>query len=263
MTTVAAPLVLLQVEGRIARLTLNRPDKGNAFDVGLAVAFDEAVAALAARPEVRVVIISGAGKRFCVGGDIESFAANADHLQDVIRKILDHVGVAMARLASLPLVTITAVNGAAGGAGIGLALSGDIVVAAESVKMGAGYSAIGLSPDAGASWYVTRRVGVNRALELFLTNRPIAAAELCQWGAVNRVVPDAELAATVDGLAQTIANGAHGATLAIKELAGSAASKTLGEQLARETELMLGNAAGADAREGVRAFLEKRKPRYA
>lgn len=254
--------VLCSIENRIARITLNRPDKGNGLNSEMAAGFAAAVESIAANPAVRVVIITGAGKRFCVGGDIEAFAANLDGMSGLIAGLVRDLGGAVARLAQLPVVVITALNGAVGGGGIGVALCADRVVAAESAKMGTGYSAIGLSPDVGASWQVTRRIGAARAKELFLTNRPVGAAEMLQLGLVNGVVPDAELAATVDRMAETLANAAHGSTLSILQLTDSAATNTLEQHLALEAKNMVAAAGTPDAREGVQAFLQKRKPTF-
>lgn len=261
MTLAAAPVVL-DIQDRIARLTLNRPDLGNALDVATAEAFKLAVARIAADPGVRVVVLTGAGKRFCVGGDIASFASDLDGLADNIARILGPLNEALELLAGLPAVVVTGLNGAVGGGGIGLALCADLVVAAESAKLAAGYSGIGLSPDAGASWQLTRRIGATRAKELFLTNRVLTAAECLQWGIVNRVVPDAEFAAAVDKLAHQLAHAAHGSTLAIKHLCDGAQSNSLEAHLALEGKHMIANAGSDNAREGVAAFMAKRPPQY-
>jgi len=262
LTLASGSPVLLDIEGRIARVTLNRPDQGNALDISTAEAFKLAIGRIAADPGVRVVFITGAGKRFCVGGDIQSFAARPDQLAENIGHILGPINAALEQLASLPVIVVTGLNGAVGGGGVGLALCADLVVAAESVKLGAGYSAIGLSPDAGASWQLTRRIGVMRAKELFLTNRPLTAAECLAWGIVNTVVPDAEFAAACEQLTTRLAHAAHGSSLAIKHLVDHAASNSLEAHLALEGKNMLVSAASDDAREGVRAFMEKRRPKF-
>ncbi len=160
------------------------------------------------------------------------------------------------------MTVVTALNGAVGGGGIGVALCADLVIAAESAKLGGGYSAIGLAPDAGASWELTRRAGAMRAKELLITNRAISAAQCLEWGIVNAVVPDAELTQTVDRLAADLAGAAHGSLMAIKTLIDGQAGRSLAEQFALEQQLMVRAAGTSDAREGVEAFLQKRKPNF-
>lgn len=254
--------VLIEIRDRIARITLNRPEQGNALNIAAAEAFKAAVDQVASDSSVRVVLLTGAGKRFCVGGDIGAFAGEPDALAEVITRILTPIGAALKTLASLPVTIVTALNGAVGGGGVGLALCADLVVAGESAKLASGYSMVGLSPDASASWQLTRRIGPTRAKELFLTNRALNAQECLQWGIVNTVVPDAELMAHAERLAASLAGAARASVAAIATLVDGAHERTLEEQLDLETELMIASAGTADAREGVLAFTQKRRPEF-
>jgi 2-(1,2-epoxy-1,2-dihydrophenyl)acetyl-CoA isomerase len=160
-------------------------------------------------------------------------------------------------------VLITAVNGAAAGAGFSLAVSGDLVVASSSASFTMAYTRAGLSPDGSSSYYLPRLIGVRRTQDLMLTNRKVSAAEAVDWGMVNYVVDPAELSERVDALATQIATGAKGSNSAVKKLLLATFGNTLEEQLDLEAELIGANGDGADGREGIDAFLNKRAPNFA
>lgn len=255
--------VTLSIERGIARIVLDRPDLGNALSHEAAKLLDEKVAAIAGDPTVRVVVLTGTGKMFSAGGDIREFVAAGGDLAPLIGDELVHLNRMLLALAALPSPVIASLNGPVAGGGIGLALTADVLVAAESVRFRAGYPAIGLSPDAGTSYHLTRLIGPQRAKEFLFTNRFIDAAEALALGLVSKVVPNAELAGTTSALAETIASMPRGAIAAAKTLVNASGHASLAEVLAEERELMMQNAGTADAAEGVRAFIEKRRPAFA
>lgn len=253
--------VLWSVENGVGRITLNRPEAANAVGLASSRALSAAIdAVVAAAP--RVVVLTGRGPRFCAGGDISEFVADQENMAQLIDRILVPLHPALLRLVNMPAPVITAVNGPLGGAGIALALCGDIVLAADTMKLRAGYSAIGLTPDAGASWFLTRRVGASKAKEIFLLNDTLSADECLRLGIVNAVVPAAELEQRTHALVERLVAGAGGAFARIKVLCDAAERRDLGDHLALEHQMMLASAASADAREGVQAFAQKRAPKF-
>lgn len=247
----------------VGRITLNRPERANAISLAfsrqLATALETACdAVLAGR--ARAVLIDAVGERFCAGGDIGEFVAHADTMHRLIDDILAPLNPAMHRLATLPVPVISAVNGPIGGAGIGLALCADVVLASEAMKLRAGYSAIGLSPDAGSAWFLSRRVGAAKAKALFFFNEVLGARECLQLGIVDRVLPAAELAQAAAALAAQAAAAPEESMAAVKKLCDGAATRDLREHLALEKEFLLACSRTADAREGVNAFAQKRSP---
>lgn len=257
--------VLWRTADGVGRITLNRPDRANAISLAvsqrLSSVLETACDAVAAGT-VRVLLIDAAGERFCAGGDIGEFVAQADTMHRLIDDILAPLNPAMHRVATLPVPVISAVNGAIGGAGIGLALCADVVLASEAMKLRAGYSAIGLSPDAGSAWFLSRRVGASKAKELFFFNRVLSAEECLQMGVVDRILPVAELASVAMEMAAQAAAAPVGSMTAIKRLCDGAATRALREHLALEKEFLLACSRTADAREGVGAFAQKRAPRF-
>jgi 2-(1,2-epoxy-1,2-dihydrophenyl)acetyl-CoA isomerase len=157
---------------------------------------------------------------------------------------------------------VCALNGPFAGGGIGLALCGDVVLAAESAKLRGGYSGVGLSPDIGTSWFLSRRAGPAHAKEILLLERTLTARECLEWGIVNAVHPDDRLAAEAEALARRLADGATGSFGRVKQLVDGASGRSLAEQLAVERDEMILSGRTDDAREGVAAFLEKRPARF-
>jgi len=249
----------------VGRVTLNRPQRANA--IGLAFSRELAAALNAVCDAVqagtaRAVLLDAVGDRFCAGGDIGEFVENADAMHRLIDDILAPLNPAMHRLASLPVPVISAVNGAIGGAGIGLALCADVVLASEAMKLRAGYSAIGLSPDAGASYFLSRRVGASKAKELFFFNPVLSAQECLRLGIVNAVLPAGELAGAAARMAAQAASGAARSMASIKRLCDGAAARDLRDHLALEKEFLTACSRTADAKEGVHAFVQKRAPQF-
>lgn len=254
--------VLLERRDDVALITLNRPQRANVLDLEMAAALIAAIALVAQDSSVRAVLLQARGKHFCGGGDIQDFVKSQHDLGGLLERHIPALHGAIDQLASLALPVVSALNGPIGGGGIGLALCADIVMAAESMKLRGGYTAIGLTPDAGASWFLTRRVGAARSKEIFFTNESLSARECLALGIVSRVCPDDELSERAFALAASLARGATGALARVKLLVDGADQRSLSEQLELEQRCMVESGRSADAIEGVNAFVQKREPRF-
>jgi 2-(1,2-epoxy-1,2-dihydrophenyl)acetyl-CoA isomerase len=255
-------LVLVEVKGGVGHITLNRPDALNAINIALARELQVAIDRLANDGSVRAVLIRGSGKHFCAGGDVKYFCEMGEMLTEGLERILDVLNPLLFQLLTLPVPLVTAVHGMAAGAGVGLALAGDVVLAAESFKLLSSYSAIGLSPDAGAAYSLVRRVGLSRAKQFFFSNRLIDAAQCLDWGIVNFVYPEDRMVLEAEQLANELARGPTQALGLTKLLVDRAWTRNVEEQLALEREFIARCGRSHDGQEGVRAFLEKRKPDF-
>lgn len=250
-----------RVADGVGTITLDRPERANAIGLPESVALSRAIhAVLDARP--RVVVLQGTGKIFCAGGDIESFIGAGDGIDTLIERILDPLHPAIERLGEAPVPVVSVLNGAIGGAGIGLALCADFVLAAASMKLRTGYAAIALSPDAGASYFLARRVGSERAKQLFFYSEPIDSARCLDLGIVDAVHADAEFTAATEALVSRLAAAATGSMARIKQLCEGIDARSLHDHLALERRLLQEASRQPDAAEGIRAFLEKRAPRF-
>ena len=247
-------------EGGLARIRLSRPEAGNAVNGLMARELMEAVGRCDGDPAVRAVLLTGEGRRFCVGGDLREFVAYGDALPDHLREVTTYLHAAVSRLVRLEVPVIAGIHGAAAGAGLSLACACDLVVVGESTRFRTAYLAIGLTPDGSLSFTLPRLVGVRRALDLVLSNRPFTAAEALEWGIVSRVVPDGEVEDEALALARGLAGGPTRALGAAKRLLRLEAS--LETQMEMEARVITDTARGRDGREGIAAFLEKREPRF-
>lgn len=247
----------------IATITLARPDAGNGFDLAMAEAIREAARRVhdgARASTIRAAIITADGPAFSVGGDLQHFASSAER-----DKEMDNVAGAMHEalrlLAASEAPVITVVEGVAAGGGIGLALAGDIVLATQRAKFRMAYTAVGLSPDCGASWIVPRLVGQARALDLALTNRMVSAQEAAGWGLVSRLVED-DAVSEARALARLLAEGSAAALGSTKRLVRASVTSSYVEHLDAEAASISARVASTDGIEGVDAFLEKRRPTF-
>ena len=254
-------LVTVDVRDRVARLTLNRPEAGNALSLDLVTGLRQAAEGLR-DSDIGAVILSGAGKAFCVGGDLQWMMRAGDEVRDAVLRLATQFHDAIEALTSLDAPLITAVRGAAAGGGMSLAICGDIVLAGESAKFTVAYTAIGFSADGGSSWTLPRLVGHRRATELMLLNERIDAARAVELGLATRVVADDALDAQAGELAARLAAGPTDAHGAIKRLLRESATRSLPEQLAEEARTIAERASAPNGREGVAAFLEKRVPSF-
>ncbi|MEI4273092.1 enoyl-CoA hydratase-related protein [Klenkia sp. LSe6-5] len=243
------------VDGDVWRVTLDRPEAGNAIDLALA---DALVTALEQRPaDTRAVLLLGAGPRFCVGGDVAGMAA-ADDRPGFIGALAERWHDAVRAVVGSPVPVVAGVQGAVAGAGIGLVGACDLVVCARSTKIRPAYGAIGLSPDGGTSWALARTLGAPRALDLMLTNGTLSAAEAHQAGLVARLVDDEALVVAATELAHQVAAGPVRAMVRTRGLVRRAATTTLHAQLDEEARLIVESAGDDEATEGIGAFVDKR-----
>ena len=196
--------VRYQAADGIGRITLARPEASNAVDLQMASSLGQAVSQAVADPAVRVVVIDGEGKRFCAGGDVAAMSA-ADDKPAAVRELAETLDAALLTLDATDKPVIASVRGAVAGAGLGILLACDLVVAARTTKLLTAYTAIGITPDCGVSWLLPRAVGQQRALEMVLTGRPLSADEAHSWGLVTTVVDDIDLDAETEALALRIA----------------------------------------------------------
>jgi 2-(1,2-epoxy-1,2-dihydrophenyl)acetyl-CoA isomerase len=251
-----------ELADRVATITLNRPDAANAIDLALGRELLHAAIRCDEDPNVRAVVLTGAGRMFCAGGDLKSFAAQGDTLPSLLKELTTYLHGATSRFTRMNAPLVVAVNGTAAGAGFSLAVSGDLVLMAESAVLTMAYTAAGLSPDGSSSYFLPRLIGLRRTQELMITNRRVSAAEALAWGLVTQVVPDAELASTAAGLARKLAAGPTRAFGTVKTLLASTFSESLETQMELESRGIAANASGADGREGIEAFVAKRAPKF-
>jgi len=249
--------LLYQVDEGVATLTLNRPEAFNSLN--MALGRDLLHAAIEADEDraVRCVVVTGAGKAFCGGGDVKDFAGNLDRIGVHIKRLTTDFHGAISRLARSPKPVLMAVNGVAAGAGMSLAITGDLVLAAESARFTLAYSRIGASPDGSSTYFLPRLIGYSRAMELYLTNRTLSAREAMEWGLVNRVVPDAEFSAAVAALARELAQGPTYAYGHAKQLFLHSTQESLETQMELEAQAIAATGRSEDFRAGVTAFAKK------
>ena len=254
--------LLLDRADAVATITLNRPDAYNALNLALGRDLFAAALEVDEDPGVRCVVITGAGKAFCGGGDVKDFAEALPRIGVLVKELTTYVHGAVSRLARSPKPVIIAVNGVAAGGGLSLALSGDLVLAAESARFTMAYSKIGATPDGSSSYFLPRLIGIRRALELYLTNRVLSAKEALEWGLVNRVVPDAELGSATRALARELAQGPTKAFGAAKLLFHQSTHESLETQMELESQAIAASGHTEDFREGVTAFSAKKTPTF-
>ncbi|HZZ51450.1 MAG TPA: enoyl-CoA hydratase [Pseudonocardia sp.] len=255
--------VKVEQAGKLARIVFNRPQAFNALNSALAAELKDALLRIEADDTVRALVITGAGKAFCAGGDLHAFAEAGPKVRRAIGEILESAHGAVEILDRLSIPTIAAVNGAAAGIGLSIASACDLRFAARSAKFTLAYTGVGLSPDGSSSYHLPRLLGLARALDIALTNRTLDAAEAESWGLVSRVFPDDAFASEVDTIALRLADGPTGSLAAAKRLMRESWTSSLGQQLDREGESIAHLAATADGQEGITAFVEKRTPKFA
>jgi 2-(1,2-epoxy-1,2-dihydrophenyl)acetyl-CoA isomerase len=255
--------VLLRIADGVAHLRLNRPDASNGMNVELLKALGDAIMVCHGEPDIRAVLLTGEGKNFCAGGDVHDFASKGEKLPDYLRQATAYLQNAVAGLIRLEAPVVTSVQGfAAGGGGFGLVCASDLVVAGASAKFLAGATRVGMAPDAGVSVTLPRLVGLRKATAILLTNPVISATEALELGIINRVVPDEELADVSLKLARELAAGAPKALAATKRLLWSGIGTSVEQCLPEEARTVSELSGTADAREGLAAVIERRKPTF-
>lgn len=254
--------VLLSVDGAIATITLNRPAVGNTVNMEMARALLAAAIACDQNASLRCVVLTGAGKLFCGGGDLSSFAEAGDAIPAFLSELAGTYHLAISRLMRMRKPLLVVVNGPAAGAGLSLALIGDVVIAAETAHFSAAYGSVGLSPDGGMSWLLPRLVGIRRAQEIIISNRRVSATEAAAMGMITRVVVDDDLAAEAVRASQTLAAAPTAAVAEARALLLESSDASLETQLEREARAIAVTGGTQDCREGVAAFAVRRKPNF-
>jgi 2-(1,2-epoxy-1,2-dihydrophenyl)acetyl-CoA isomerase len=248
------------VDTAVATITLDRPDALNALSVELKLALLEALGRASSDDTVRAVVLTGAGRAFCVGQDLREHAdalAAGDRALDTVR---EHYNPIVRAITELPKPVIAAVNGAAAGAGASLAFACDFRLAADTASFLMAFARVGLGPDTGASWTLPRLVGLGRATAMLMLAEPVAAAQALEMGLVNAVLPPADLAPAAAELAARLAAGPTVAYAGIKHALGVAASSDLATALETEAEVQARCGDTSDHRNATAAFLAKRQP---
>ena len=243
--------------GAIARITLHRPDRLNSFTAQM---HQELRHALGNLGDARVLVLTGSGRGFCAGQDLNDRAVTPGEEVDLGEAVENAWNPLITMITSLPQPVIARVNGVAAGAGANVALACDMVIAARSAKFIQSFSAIGLIPDSGGTWVLPRLIGQARALGLALSGEPLAAETAAEWGLIWKAVADEALDTEVDALAQKLASLAPLGLSATKEMIRTSWQYSLAEELERQAGAMRRLGFTEDYREGVAAFLEKRKP---
>jgi 2-(1,2-epoxy-1,2-dihydrophenyl)acetyl-CoA isomerase len=262
----AVPAGSVLLEGKhdgIATLVMNRPDRLNALNNELATALNDALGRLATDETINVVVLTGAGRAFCAGGDLGALGkgrqTGATHeLEPLLRAGMQMV----LKIRTMPQPVIAAVNGPAAGAGMNIALAADIRIASEEATFGQNFAKVGLFPDYGGTYFLPQLVGPSKAAELFYTGDMIEAKTALRLGAVNHVVPAAQLEAEVENLAQKLAGGPSLAIRAVKKALFASQEKELTQALDNEVREQIRCYLSDDCNEGIRAFFEKRQPQF-
>jgi 2-(1,2-epoxy-1,2-dihydrophenyl)acetyl-CoA isomerase len=263
LTTMSDSVTYAVVEG-VATITLNRPDAMNSLDTATKVLLRDTVQAAAEDPAVRVVVLTGTGRAFCVGQDLKEHIGllEANDTEALWSTVPEHYAPIALALAEMPKPVIAAVNGVAAGAGASMAFACDFRVVADTAGFNLAFTGIALACDTGISWTLPRLIGHAKSVELLYFPRTILAAEALDLGLASSVVPAADLAATVADLAAKLASGPTVAYGAVRQSLAYSASHTLSESLAFEAGRMQFTGDTADHRNAVASFVAKQKPTF-
>ena len=257
----SAATVQVETRGAVALVRLNRPDHSNTLNLQAAMDLLAAAMTCARNAQVRAVVLTGAGRNFCFGGDLRAMPPRELSLDGHIRELTTYLHAAISHFVRMDAPVVAAVNGTAAGAGVGLVAMADLALCARSSRFNLAYTSVGLTPDAGTTFLLPRIVGHKRAMELLLLNRVLDAQQALGWGLVNEVVDDEALLERALEVAEGLAHGPAGAYGATKRLI----AQSLGafeSQMVLESETIAAQALGAEAAEGIGAFLEKRTARF-
>lgn len=246
----------------IVKISLNRPNEAHSLNSQLAKDLMDVAQYCDAAPDVKAVILTASGRFFCAGGDLQQMADFGDAVAQGVKSLADDLHRALSTFARMDAPLIVAVNGVAAGAGFSIAAAGDLVIAADSASFTMAYTQAGLSPDGSSSYYLPRLIGLRRTQELMLTNRTLSAQEALDWGLLTMVVSAAELEAEAQKLAEKIAKGAIGSHSSVKKLLLQTFSNGLETQMEIEGRMISAAAGSRNGREGLDAFLTKRKPEF-
>lgn len=256
--------VEIEAQGEIALLRLNRPERLNAISPGMMIALADALEEVGRRKDIRAVVLTGAGRSFCAGADLKHLDESGLPGHDQIRAHFDAAyNRAVRAMLGLGKPLVTALNGVVAGGGVGLALTADVVIAAEDASFHLVFAPkLGIAPDCGASWLMPRLLGRNRAMALIMTGQPFSATAARDWGLVWEVAPQEALLARALETARALADGSTETLVLIRDLVDGAADRTLDGQLDAERDLNAVLVASAVFDEGVCAFRERRSPEF-
>lgn len=253
-------LVDFSLDAGVGTITLNRPDAGNGISLELASELLQVAIRCDEDEAVRCVVLQANGPRFCVGGDLQSMIKAGDGLGSLLKDLTGHFHLAVARLARMPKPLVTSIHGAAAGAGVSLAILGDIAIAGRGAHFTWAYSALGFTSDGGLSWFLPRLIGLRRAQEFALLGKRMTADDAAGCGLITRAVDDDKLKAEVAQVAATLAASATASLGRTRELLVSGYDNSLESHLEVESRSITAMAKSTDGREGLKAFVEKRKP---
>ena len=262
MTAAASGPVRYDVTDAVATITLDQPDTLNALSVAMKVGLREAVVRAAGDDAVRAVVLTGAGRGFCVGQDLREHAEALDSGDTALSTVREHYNPIVMALADLPKPVVAAVNGTAAGAGASLAFACDFRVASDNASFLMAFARVGLGPDTGASWTLQRLVGYGRALAMLMLAEPVSATQALEMGLVNAVVPGADLPGAAHELAARLAAGPTLAYAGIKQALRAASTSDLAAALETEADVQARCGATDDHRNAVAAFLAKQAPTF-
>ncbi len=246
-------------DGNLGILTLNDPASLNAMTPELLGALATAIGEMTLDPGVRALVLTGEGRGFCSGQNLKAFQSLGDN---IYIGVMAHYWPALRSLRECRVPVVVAVNGVAAGGGFSLAMSGDIILAARSASFIQVFSRIGLVPDLGSTWLLPRLIGRQRALDLMLLNEPLSAERAKEWGLVREVVDDAKLLDEARALARRLADGPTRALVATRQLLEESEHASYEAQFNRELEIQMMIRQSADALEGRKAFIERRKAQF-
>ena len=247
-------------DGGVAIIKLNRPEAANSLDVKMSEELVKVATHCDSNADIRAVVLTGNGKMFCAGGDLKSFAAQGDDMPEYMRYTTTGLHAAISRFARMNAPYLVAVNGMAAGAGFSIAITGDLVFAAESAKFTEAYTRIGVSPDGSSTYFLPRPVGATKAKRLIFMNDVLSAQEAFEWGLVTEVVPDDKLMNRTLECAHELAAGPTLAYGEAKRLIADTFSNTLETQMELETRAICGLASHTeDAKAGIHGFANKEK----
>lgn len=251
--------IKFQLQGNIARITLNRPDAANALNLQMGEELLHVATHCRDNATVRAVILDAEGKIFCAGGDVATFAAAGEELPATLRKLLDSFHPAVEILSTMNAPVIASVQGVAAGAGLSLLTACSFIIASKTSSFTMAYTAIGMTPDGSSTYFLPRQIGMRRTEELMITNRRLSAEEAEEWGLINRVVAEGDLADTTQQMAEKLAQGptlAYGNT---RRLLLSSLENSFNTQLAAEAESIIAMGGTRDGLSGVASFKDKSK----
>lgn len=250
------------VDDGLATLTLARPEQANALNLKMSEELNAVSILCCTNPDIRAVLLTGEGKMFCGGGDLNQFKEAGDDKEALLLNMATIFHCAIIRFSNMDAPLVVALNGAAGGAGLSLMSAGDFVIASSKAKLVSAYTASGLTPDGSSTHFLAKHIGLLRAKELMFTNRVLTAEEAKDWGLVNQVADPDDLTQEAVSVARNFANGPTKAFGRLKRLLQTTYSDPMEAQLEKESQAISWTMTTRDGPHGIDSFLEKKKPEF-